>query len=159
MDVSHRGSATVAGELGAPTSDQVTQMLTSLGARGIDGEQLSIVERPVTASAMITGVGLVHVSVWSIMTVAAPGVGVGRQAWRTVEVDMRLVDSRWLVDGWTSTPGPTPALSPEAAVSSTAEIVERLAWPSRSLIRAFLYLRRAATTGDRGARATRRGGR
>jgi hypothetical protein len=46
---------------------------------------------------------------------------------------MRLVEDRWLVDGWTSTPGPTPALSPEAAVSSTAEIVERLAWPAAAV--------------------------
>ena len=42
-----------------------------------------------------------------MLVVAAPGVGPGREAWRTVTVDMVEAGGRWLVDGWASSPGPS----------------------------------------------------
>ena len=68
------------------------------------------------------------VRVWSVLVVAAPGAGRARQVWRTVTLD--LVDAStgvWLVDGWASTPGPTPAPPPEAPIVDAAAIVAPLA--------------------------------
>ena len=39
------------------------------------------------------------------------------------------VGGRWLVDGWTSTPGPSPAPPAEGAFDDAAAFVEPLGWP------------------------------
>jgi hypothetical protein len=111
--------------LASDTSAQVNAMLAELGARGIDASQLQVVEQPITATATTVGTG-VRVVVWSVLVVTAPGTGVARQVWRTVTVDLVDVDDVWLVDGWASTPGPTPALAPDAIVSPPAEVAAML---------------------------------
>ena len=42
--------------------------------------------------------------------------------WRTVTLDLELVDGRWLVDGWESEPGPTPMASPDVAVAPADDV-------------------------------------
>ena len=74
-----------------------------------------MIEQPITATVEATATGA-QVRVWSVLVVAAPGVGPGRQVWRTVTLDMVDAGGRWLVDGWTSTPGPSPAPPAEGAV-------------------------------------------
>jgi len=48
--------------------------------------------------------------------------------WRTVSVDLELVDGVWLVDGWTSVLGPTPALAPEVNVSDVGDVAQVIGW-------------------------------
>jgi hypothetical protein len=67
--------------------------------------------------------------VWSVLVVAVPGLGPGRQVWRTVTLDMVDVDGRWLVDGWVSEPGPTPGLAVEVALDDATAVAVPLAWP------------------------------
>ena len=50
------------------------------------------------------------------------------QAWRTVTLEMVLVDGRWLVDGWESVEGPSPAGAPNGAVAAGVEVVSVLGW-------------------------------
>ncbi len=112
------------------TSDQILGLQTEIGARDADPRQLAVAEVPLTATAVPTPAG-VEVEVWSVLVVAAPGVGPGRAVWRTVTLTMVPVAGRgWLVDGWASTPGPTPALAPEIDVATAAELTVPLSWPA-----------------------------
>jgi len=70
----------------------------------------------------------VTVEVWSVMVVSSPDEAVARQAWRTVTLEMVLVDGRWLVDGWESVEGPSPVGAPNGAVASGVEVVSVLGW-------------------------------
>jgi hypothetical protein len=111
------------------TSAAVNAMLLELGERDVDPSTLAVVEQPITAAAESTDAG-VRVRVWSVLVIAAPGTGPGRQAWRTVTLDMVDVDGRWLVDGWSSTPGPTPAPPPEGGFDDATGLAEPLGWPA-----------------------------
>ena len=111
------------------TSEAVTAMLLDLGERDVDPADLHVVEQPISASAERTADG-VRVNVWSVLVVAVPGTGPGRQAWRTVTLDMVQVGTRWLVDHWSSAPGPTPSPAAEAAFDDAKAFVEPLGWPS-----------------------------
>jgi hypothetical protein len=117
-----------ASTLARTTSDAVNAMLLELGERDADVASFAVVERPITAIAVPTGVG-VEVRVWSVLVVAVRGVGPGRQVWRTVTLQMVEVDGRWLVDGWSSTPGPSPAPPAEGAFDDAEAFVEPLSWP------------------------------
>ena len=110
------------------TSSAVDAMLLELGERNVDTAQLQVREQPMTADAEAVGAG-VRVRVWSVLVVAAPGAGPARQLWRTVTLDMVDVAGRWLVDGWSSTPGPTPAPPPETSFADAATLSPVLAWP------------------------------
>jgi hypothetical protein len=112
-------------KLADATSDQVNALLVELGDRDADPTRLVALEQPLTAAAAPTTSG-VRVEVWSVLIVAVPGTGPARQAWRTVTVDMVDVDGRWLVDSWTSTPGPTPALPAEVALDSADILAGRM---------------------------------
>ena len=90
-----------------------------------------MLEQPITATVEATSTGA-QVRVWSVLVVAAPGVGPGRQVWRTVTLDMVEAGGRWLVDGWASTPGPSPAPPAEGAYDDAAAFVEPLSWPPAS---------------------------
>jgi hypothetical protein len=111
------------------TSEAVDAMLLELGERNADTANLAVVEQPVTATADATATG-VRVRVWSVLVIAAPRVGPGRQVWRTVTLDMVKAAGRWLVDGWASTPGPSPAPPAEGSFDDAAAFVEPLGWPS-----------------------------
>ena len=88
---------------------------------------LRLIEQPLSARAMVIG-DVVRVDVWSLSVIAAPGTGPARQAWRTVTVDMVLVDGRWLVSEWKSRPGPTPAPAVEASFDDASTVGELLGW-------------------------------
>jgi hypothetical protein len=103
-------------------------MLLELGERDADVASLAVIERPITATAVPIVDG-VEVRVWSVLVVAVPGVGPGRQVWRTVTLQMVDHGGRWLVDGWTSTPGPSPAPPAEGAFDDAEAFVEPLSWP------------------------------
>ena len=64
---------------------------------------------------------------WSVTLVTIGDDVAPRQLWRTITLTM-VVDERWLIDGWTSTPGPTPALATDSPIAATAEVDRVLAW-------------------------------
>lgn len=111
------------------TSTAVNAMLLELGERDVDPTDLHVVEQPITARAEAIG-DSVRVEVWSVLVIAVPGTGPGRQVWRTVTLDMVKGDGRWLVDRWSSNPGPTPAPAAEAAFDDAVAFVDPLGWPT-----------------------------
>ena len=113
------------------TSAAITAMLLDLGERDVNPADLHVVEQPISARTEVTADG-VRVEVWSVLVVAVPGTGPGRQVWRTVTLDMVQSGGRWLVDRWSSVPGPTPSPSAEAAFDDAKAFVEPLGWPSAS---------------------------
>jgi len=117
----------LAPRLADDTGDQVNALLVELGDRDADVSALHLLEQPLSARATVIGAG-VQVDVWSLLVIAAPGTGPARQAWRTVSLDMVLVDGRWLVSGWQSRPGPTPAPAAEASFDDASTISEALGW-------------------------------
>ena len=111
------------------TSAAVTAMMLELGQRKLDSTAMTMSEQPITATAELDGGGAVRVKVWSVIVVATPGAGPGRQVWRTVTLKMVRDGGRWLVDGWFSTPGPTPAPAAEVAFDDAAAFTGPLGWP------------------------------
>lgn len=120
-----------AGELADRTSSQVSALLADLGERDADTARISVVEQPVTAT-VVSRDGPVRVSVWSVTLIAVPGAGVGRQVWHTVTLDMVRTDGRWLVDGWESALGPTPAPAAEASFEDATVVQVPMGWQSAS---------------------------
>lgn len=110
------------------TSDQLSGLAFELSERDATPSALMVLEQPVTARLVSSDEGRSVVDVWSVLAVAAPGVGPGRQVWRTVTVELVETASGWRVDGWSSEPGPTPALASESAVDSADALVEVLEW-------------------------------
>ena len=116
------------GELADLTSEQITSMQLGLAGTGRGDAELSVAEFPLRTRTIASDDSTATVEVWSMMVIAAPDEPVARQAWRTVTINLLLVDGRWLVDGWASTEGPTPAGSPEGAIAPGHEVAERLQW-------------------------------
>jgi hypothetical protein len=116
--------------LASQTTAQVNAFLLALGVSGVDSAGVTVTETPVTAAAQRYEAG-VRVQVWSVLVVTA-SEGAAREAWRTVTVDLVDVDGRWLVDGWSSTPGPAPAPAAEASFGDADALRERLGWPAAS---------------------------
>ena len=115
-------------KLADETSAQVSRLMAELGDRDVNPADLAVVEQPISATVIAETADAASVDVWSVMVVAAPGAGPARQVWRTVSVDLRRVDAEWLVDGWESTLGPTPALSPEVAMSDANAVAAVIGW-------------------------------
>lgn len=105
----------------------IDAMLLELGTRDVERSELAVLEEPVTVTSIVTDAG-VQVRVWSVLVVAAPGAGPARQVWRTVTIEMVDVDGRWLVDGWASEFGPTPAPPAEAPLDSADPVAVVLKW-------------------------------
>lgn len=118
-------TAEFGGRLADETSAQVNALLVELGERDADPARLAVLEQPITATGAATSSG-VRVEVWSVLVVAVPGVGPARQVWHTVTLDMVLVDGRWLVDSWSSVPGPSPALPVEVTLDPAEAVAERI---------------------------------
>ena len=118
--------------LASESGRAIDAMLLELGARDIDRDELAVLEEPVTATSTLTAAG-VQVRVWSVILIAAPGAGPARQVWRTVTVDMVEVDGRWLVDGWVSEFGPTPAAPAEAPIDAAEPVAVVLGWDRTQL--------------------------
>jgi hypothetical protein len=110
------------------TSAQLSELQLEFGVAGISPTDLQAIELPVTARLVERDDDRARVEVWSVMAVSLERSGGARQVWRTVGVDLDLVDGEWLVDGWHSTLGPTPALAPGAPVSSAGDVADVLAW-------------------------------
>jgi hypothetical protein len=109
------------------TGRAIDAMLIELGSRDVDPADLVVREQPITSTASATSDG-VDVRVWSVLIIAAPGTGPGRQVWRTVTLDMVQHDGVWLVDGWASSPGPTPSPPAEGIVDSAETVAVPLSW-------------------------------
>ena len=116
-----------ASRLADETSQAVSAMLLELGERNADASKMAVLEQPFMAIAERTPTGA-RVMVWLVLVVAVPGVGPGRQVWRTVTLDMVDVDGRWLVNGWLSIPGPTPAPAAEAAFDDATVVAGPVGW-------------------------------
>jgi hypothetical protein len=115
-------------ELADVTSEQVTDMRLSMAQAGRSATELSVVEFPLRTHTLARDGESATVDVWSVLVIASPDDAVARQTWRTVTVDLVLVDERWLVDGWKSTDGPSPASTPEGAFGSGRDVADRLEW-------------------------------
>jgi hypothetical protein len=110
------------------TSQQATNLIFELGDRDIKPSDLSMVEQPLTSNVLSISSTEASVNVWSVLVIVAPGAGPARQVWRTVTVDLQLVDGEWLVEAWNSTSGPTPALASEVSVSDSTDTIEVVEW-------------------------------
>ena len=116
-----------ASQLADETSRQVNDLLVGLGRRTQDVSGLSVVEQPVTASVTLEGSHALA-SVWSVLVISVAGLGAGRQLWRTTALGLELVDGRWLIDKWTSTPGPSPAPAAEGTFDDSRALAPVMAW-------------------------------
>jgi hypothetical protein len=110
------------------TGRAIDAMLVELGSRQADAANVVVREQPITSTAVATTNGVVVVRVWSVLIVAAPGAGPGRQVWRTVTLDMEQRNGVWLVDGWASSHGPTPSPPAEGFIDSAETVAVPLSW-------------------------------
>jgi hypothetical protein len=110
------------------TAAQMSELQLEFGVAGLGPADLRAIEVPVTARLVERVGDRARVEVWSVLSVAVERSGGARQVWRTVGIDLDLVEGEWLVDGWNSTLGPTPALAPEAPISSASDVADALAW-------------------------------
>lgn len=118
-----------ASQLADDTSRQINDLLVGLGRRTQDVGGLAVVEQPVTASVELSG-SRAKASVWSVLVIAVPGAGAGRQLWRTTTIELELIGDRWLVDAWSSTPGPSPAPAAEGVFDDARALAPVMEWPS-----------------------------
>lgn len=122
-------SAGFASDLAIATERQLADLTEALGEAEVLPPLISWTEVPLTARVVDDSDGAVTVELWSVVVVASPEVGVPRQAWRTVTLEMVWEDRDWKVDAWDVEPGPTPALAAAAAVSSGRDVVAVADWP------------------------------
>lgn len=114
--------------LSAESASELAGVERELSEVGVVVADLVWEEIPLRVSSTVASPDRVHVEVWSVLIFGVPGFGAPRQAWRTSWLEMARVEERWLVDGWTSTEGPTPALAPSALVSELGSVEQVLAW-------------------------------
>lgn len=114
-------------EFASETGQQVDTLLMELGARGVDDAALVIHEQPITVTSVDSADG-VQVETWSVLIVAVTDLGPARQVWRTITLDMVDVDGVWLLDGWVSEIGPTPAPPAEGLIDTADSVTDVLAW-------------------------------
>src|SRR5690606_7618228 len=65
-------------------------------ALGVSVERLTWVEAPLTATLVRRNGPTASVAVWAVSVLGSPDGGPPQQAWRTVHVDLALVDGEWL---------------------------------------------------------------
>jgi hypothetical protein len=119
-----------ASDLALATEHQLADLAEALGEIEVLPPAIVWTEVPLTVRVVDEGHGTARVEVWSVLVVASPDVGVPRQAWRTVTLDMVWEHDDWKVDAWDTTPGPTPALAAAAAVSNGREVADVADWPA-----------------------------
>lgn len=119
--------------LAATTDEQLADLSDVLGEQDIALPRLTWAEVALTARVVDERPSRSVVEVWSVSVIAAPDVGVPRQAWRTVTVELVWEDD-WKVDGWAAEPGPTPAMAAGEAVSSVDEIEDVAGWPAAGVV-------------------------
>jgi hypothetical protein len=114
-------------EFASETGQQVDTLLMELGARGVDDAGLVLHEQPITVTSTDVADG-VQVETWSVLIVAVSDLGPARQVWRTITLDMVDVDGAWLLDGWESEIGPTPAPPAEGLIDTADSVTDVLVW-------------------------------
>jgi hypothetical protein len=115
--------------LASRSAQQLADLLQQVGTDGLTPSELLWSELPLTARVVRAGATRAQVQVWSVVVLGAPGVGVPHQAWRTVTVDLAWERDDWKVDGWSSTPGPTPVLTDGADAASLEDLTTVTGWP------------------------------
>jgi hypothetical protein len=86
--------------------DAVERMALTLD---VPVERLVWVEAPLTATVRERDGTSASVAVWTVSVFGSPDSGSPQEVWRTVEVELELVEGRWLVSAATADAGPTPA--------------------------------------------------
>lgn len=97
---------------------------------GVAVDRLTWVESPLTATLVTEGDAAASVDVWAVSVLGAPDSGPPQQAWRTVHVDLTLVDERWLVSEASADAGPTPLGNDLALPAGWEDFSEVAAWPA-----------------------------
>lgn len=120
--------------LAAASARQLHELMGDLGPAGLVPAELLWSELPLTARVVDATTHRVRVEVWTVLVVGAPGVGVPRQAWRTVTVQLAWQRGDWRIDRWSSKPGPTPVLDQLTDTASLEELERVTAWPAASSI-------------------------
>jgi hypothetical protein len=110
------------------TSEQMTALLLEFSERQADPVDLQVTEQPLRVRVTTATPAAATVDVWSVLVVAPPAAATARVMWRTVTVDLLRIDGSWLVDGWTSTPGPTPMIGAESPISPASDVAAVLEW-------------------------------
>lgn len=112
------------------SSAQLDAMTAELTTAGIPAATVRFHELPLTADVTELGPSRATVEVWSVTIVTVADRAAPRQLWRTVTVTVAFDDDRqrWLVDDWTTKPGPTPSLAVDSEIAATAEVDAVLGW-------------------------------
>lgn len=118
--------------LAGETSEQMNSLLLEFSQREVDPAGMEVVEQPLRVRVAAASATTATVDVWSVVVVALPSAATARVMWRTVTLDLELVDGVWLVDGWTSSPGPAPMAGPESPISPASDVADVLGWTAVS---------------------------
>ena len=97
---------------------------------GVTVDRLTWVEAPLTATLASVDHNQASVDVWAVSVLGAPDLGPPQQAWRTVHVDLELLDGAWLVASATADAGPTPQANELALPAAWEEFVVVAGWPA-----------------------------
>ena len=84
--------------LASTSARQLDDLMGDLGAAGLVPADLLWAELPLTAQIVDATPRRARVEVWTVLVIGAPGVGVPRQAWRTVTVDLAWERDDWRID-------------------------------------------------------------
>ena len=106
----------------------IDELVVGLGERGLGPGDLLWAEYPLTATATLDGHGRADVRVWSVLVIGVEGGSVARQLWRTSDITLDWDGDTWRVADWTTTAGPSPALSGEADVATVAAVDTTTRW-------------------------------
>ncbi len=109
--------------------DQTTHALTDFQFTVNTTDGFWMIEQPITLSTELLAPDRARVVAWCVVVVASTEFGVGRESWETVTLDMALVDGRWLVDGWSVSPGPAPAPSADLMFADPSVLGEAMSRP------------------------------
>lgn len=111
-------------------ADGLSQTMAALASKlEVPVEELAWVEVPLTASDPLPQGAAVEVDVWVVSVLGHRSLGAPQMVWRTVQVSLRQLDGRWLVDDAGAMVGPTPRISEMAEPSSFAEFSKVAGWP------------------------------
>jgi len=120
--------------LASTSARQLDDLMGDLGSAGLVPADLLWAELALTARVVDATPRRARVDVWTVLVIGAPGVGVPRQAWRTVTVELAWERDDWRIDRWASEPGPTPVLDELTDTASLEELQRVTAWPAASSI-------------------------